>query len=123
MSFEKWERHPALERLAVTVSESRLITFHPDVAKLFHLEPNQRVMLYFDAKRRLIGMRLIKQDRRELPRIRANRRSWSIHAPKFFRNYAIEVPGVKRFACRYDRREKMLVIDLTKRIRQGRPQL
>ncbi|MBV9497732.1 MAG: hypothetical protein JOZ54_26085, partial [Acidobacteria bacterium] len=48
-------------------------------------------------------------------------KSTSLHVPSFFRFYEIEVPGIKRFHCWYDEKERMAMIDISKPSPRGRP--
>ena len=54
-------------------------------------------------------------------KIRQSDKSTSLHVPIFFRSYDIDVPGIKRFHCWYDEKERMAMIDISRPSPRGRP--
>ena len=77
--------------------------------------------LYYDKKRKVIGIKPLDKKEEGAARIRQSDKSTSIHVPSFFRFYDIEVPGIKRFHCWYDEKERMAMIDISKPSPRGRP--
>jgi len=73
--------------------------------------------LYYDKKRRVIGIAPWTRKRKGAAKIRQSDKSTSLHVPSFFRFYDIDVPGIKRFHCWYDEKERMAMIDISSRRR------
>jgi len=123
MSFEKWVPQPEVEKTAAsaTIVQSRLIRLPSPVANMLRLRGKSNAHLFYDKKRKVIGIR--PSDKREegTAKIRQSEKSASIHVPSFFRFYQIDVPGIKRFHCWYDEKEKMAIIDISKPSPRGRP--
>ncbi len=83
--------------------------------------PRRRSNLYYDKKRKVIGIRALDKKEEGAAKIRQSDKSTSLHVPSFFRFYDIEVPGIKRFHCWYDEKERMAMIDISKPSPRGRP--
>jgi hypothetical protein len=123
MAFEKWE--PGSEREAAaasaTIVQSRLIRLAGPVASMLKLRGKATAELFYDRKRKVIGIRPVERKDDGVAKIRQSDKSTSIHIPSFFRHYEIEVNGIKRFQCWYDEKERMAVIDISKPSPRGRP--
>lgn len=125
MSFEKWTPQSDSEAgpASATIVESRLIRLATPVANMLKLRGKAGATLYYDRKRKLIGIKPI--DRREetatAAKIRQSDKSTSIHVPSFFRHYDIDIDGIKRFQCWYDEKERMALIDISQPSKRGRP--
>ncbi|PYQ56993.1 MAG: hypothetical protein DMF58_19365 [Acidobacteria bacterium] len=105
MALEKWEPQPEFERFpaSATIVQSRLIRLPSSVASMLKLRGKANANLF-------LHMLAVPVPRRH-----------SIHVPSFFRFYQIEVPGIKRFHCWYDEKERMAMIDISKPSPRGRP--
>ena len=122
MSFEKWVPQPDLSLPAsATIVQSRLIRLTSDVAAALHLRGRTSAHLFYDRKRKLIGIRPSDKKDEVSAKIRQSGKSTSLHVPTFFRHYEIEIPGIKRFHCWYDEKEKMAMIDISRPSPRGRP--
>jgi len=122
MGFEKWQPQPESERSAsATIVQSRLIRLPSPVAHALRLRGKTSANLYYDKKRKVIGIKPLDKKEEGSARIRQSDKSTSIHVPSFFRFYDIEVPGIKRFHCWYDEKERMAMIDISKPSPRGRP--
>ena len=123
MAFEKWEPQPEYERFpaSATIVQSRLIRVATPVANLLKLRGKTSAHLFYDKKRKVIGIRAIDKREEGTAKIRQSSKSTSIHVPSFFRHYQIDVPGIKRFHCWYDEKEKMAMIDISRPSPRGRP--
>jgi hypothetical protein len=123
MAFEKWEPQPEFERFpaSATIVQSRLIRLPSPVASMLRLRGKQSAHLYYDKKRKVIGIKALDRKEEGSARIRQSEKSTSLHVPSFFRFYEIEVPGIKRFHCWYDEKERMAMIDISKPSPRGRP--
>lgn len=125
MSFEKWTPQSDSEAgpASATIVESRLIRLATPVANMLKLRGKTGATLYYDRKRKLIGIKPI--DKREetaaAAKIRQSDKSTSIHVPSFFRHYDIDINGIKRFQCWYDEKERMALIDISRPSKRGRP--
>ena len=104
MAFEKWEPQPEFERFpaSATIVQSRLIRLPSPVANMLRLRGKTSANLYYDKKRKVIGIRALDKKEEGAAKIRQSDKSTSLHVPSFFRFYDIEVPGIKRFHCWYD---------------------
>jgi len=116
--MEKWEFREELPPI-VTI-EPNILRFEPEVARKLGLIAGSRVNLFFDRKRNLIGIRLKRGNDPAQPYIKTWKESWSIRARRFFADYNIQVTYRKRFYCRWDSKEKMVIIDLQKAVPPGR---
>jgi hypothetical protein len=122
MAFEKWEPQQESERpSSATIVQSRLIRLPSPVASALRLRGKSSANLYYDKKRKVIGIRPLDKREEGAARIRQSDKSTSLHVPSFFRFYDIEVPGIKRFHCWYDEKERMAMIDISKPSPRGRP--
>lgn len=122
MPFEKWEPQQESERpSSATIVQSRLIRLPTPVASALRLRGKSSANLYYDKKRKVIGIRPLDKKEEGAARIRQSDKSTSLHVPSFFRFYDIEVPGIKRFHCWYDEKERMAMIDISKPSPRGRP--
>jgi hypothetical protein len=123
MSFEKWVPQPDFENFpaSATIVQSRLIRLPSPVASLLRLRGKTSAHLFYDRKRKIIGIRPSDKKEEGTAKIRQSNKSTSIHVPHFFRSYQIEVPGIKRFHCWYDEKERMAMIDISKPSPRGRP--
>ncbi|MEO8217175.1 MAG: hypothetical protein ABI718_08830 [Acidobacteriota bacterium] len=126
MAFEKWTPQPEFERFpaSATIVQSRLIRLPSPVAGMLRLRGKTSAHLFYDRKRKLIGIKPL--DRKEegaagSAKIRQSEKSTSLHVPSFFRTYQIDVPGIKRFHCWYDEKERMAMIDISRPSPRGRP--
>lgn len=124
MSFEKWTPQSDSDAGAssATIVQSRLIRLASPIANQLKLRGKNAANLYYDRKRKIIGIQPIeKRDVEGAAKIRQSGKSTSIHVPSFFRHYQIEVDGIKRFQCWYDEKERMVMIDISRPSRRGRP--
>lgn len=123
MAFEKWDPQPEFERYpaSATIVQSRLIRLPGSVASLLRLRGKTSANLYYDKKRKIIGIRPLDRKEDGAAKIRQSDKSTSLHVPQFFRFYDIDVPGIKRFHCWYDEKERMAIIDISKPSPRGRP--
>ena len=122
MAFEKWDPQQESERpSSATIVQSRLIRLPTPVASALRLRGKSSANLYYDKKRKVIGIRPLDKKEEGAARIRQSDKSTSLHVPSFFRFYDIEVPGIKRFHCWYDEKERMAMIDISKPSPRGRP--
>ncbi|MCM2314283.1 MAG: hypothetical protein NDJ92_03910 [Thermoanaerobaculia bacterium] len=123
MPFEKWEPKPDYERVpaSATIVQSRLIRLPVPVADMLRLRGKANAHLFYDRKRKVIGIKAIDRKEEGAAKIRQSSKSTSIHVPSFFRHYQIDVPGIKRFHCWYDERERMAIIDISRPSPRGRP--
>lgn len=122
MAFEKWEPQQESERpSSATIVQSRLIRLPTPVASALRLRGKSSANLYYDKKRKVIGIRPLDKREEGAAHIRQSDKSTSLHVPSFFRFYDIEVPGIKRFHCWYDEKERMAMIDISKPSPRGRP--
>lgn len=123
MSFEKWTPKQATGGAAssATIVQSRLIRLASPVANQLKLRGKSAANLYYDRKRKIIGIQPIEKRDEGAAKIRQSDKSTSIHVPSFFRHYDIEVDGIKRFQCWYDEKERMVMIDISQPSKRGRP--
>ncbi|HVR42808.1 MAG TPA: hypothetical protein VMS56_05120 [Thermoanaerobaculia bacterium] len=98
-----------------------MIRLTSDVAHLLRLRGKTNAHLFYDRKRKVIGVRPAERKDDLTSKIRQSGKSTSLHVPTFFRHYEIEIPGIKRFHCWYDEKEKMAMIDISKPSPRGRP--
>src|SRR2546430_1508902 len=106
---------------SATIVQSRLIRVPTPVAAMLRLRGKINANLYYDKKRKVIGIRALDKKEEGAAKIRQSDKSTSLHVPSFFRFYDIEVPGIKRFHCWYDEKERMAMIDISKPSPRGRP--
>ena len=123
MAFEKWVPQAEFDRspASATIVQSRLIRLPSPVANMLKLRGKTSAHLFYDRKRKLIGIKPLDRKEEGTARIRQSEKSTSIHVPSFFRAYDIEVPGIKRFHCWYDEKERMAMIDISRPSPRGRP--
>ena len=123
MGFEKWEPQADFGRFpaSATIVQSRLIRLPSPVANMLRLRGKTSANLYYDKKRKVIGIRPLDRKEEGAAKIRQSEKSTSIHVPSFFRFYDIDVPGIKRFHCWYDEKERMAIIDISRPSPRGRP--
>jgi hypothetical protein len=123
MSFERWSPHTEFESIpaSATIVQSRLIRLTQPVANMLKLRGKSNAQLYYDKKRKVIGIKPLERREDGTAKIRQSDKSTSIHVPSFFRHYQIDVPGIKRFHCWYDEKERMAIIDISKPSPRGRP--
>ncbi|MBW3670110.1 MAG: hypothetical protein KY432_00400 [Acidobacteria bacterium] len=123
MSFEKWKPKPDYKRrpASATIVQSRLIRLSGPVAEKLNLRNKPGAHLYYDKKRKVIGIRPSEKKDEAVAKVRQSAKSTSIHVPTFFEDYDIEVNGIRRFRCWWDDKEEMAVIDISKPSRRGRP--
>lgn len=123
MAFEKWDPQSEADRVpaSATIVQSRLIRLPSPVANMLRLRGKTSANLYYDKKRKVIGIRPLDKREEGAAKIRQSEKSTSIHVPSFFRFYDIDVPGIKRFHCWYDEKERMAIIDISKPSPRGRP--
>src|SRR5215210_608973 len=112
MAFEKWEPQPEFERFpaSATIVQSRLIRLPSPVANLLRLRGKSSANLYYDKKRKVIGIRPLDRREEGSARIRQSEKSTSL-----------QVPAIKRFHCWYDEKERMAMIDISRPSPRGRP--
>src|ERR1700736_2131010 len=122
MALEKWEAQPEFGRFpaSATIVQSRLIRLPSSVASLLKLRGKTNANLFYDKKRKVIGIKPLDRKEEGSAKIRQSDKSTSIHVPSFFRFYEIEVPGIKRFHCWYDEKERMAMIDISTPSPRGR---
>ncbi|MGA7614518.1 MAG: hypothetical protein WBX15_04990 [Thermoanaerobaculia bacterium] len=123
MAFEKWEPKPEYDKFpaSATIVQSRLIRIASPVANMLRLRGRSNAQLFYDRKRKVIGIKPIDKREEGAAKIRQSDKSTSLHVPSFFRHYQIDVPGIKRFRCWYDEKERMAMIDISRPARRGRP--
>lgn len=123
MSFEKWVPQPDFESVpaSATIVQSRLIRLATPVANMLRLRGKNNAHLFYDRKRKVIGIKPSDRKEEGTAKIRQSEKSTSLHVPSFFRHYQIDVPGIKRFHCWYDEKEKMAMIDISRPSPRGRP--
>jgi len=123
MSFEKWVPQPDFDHFpaSATIVQSRLIRLPSPVANMLRLRGKNNAHLFYDKKRKVIGIKPTEKKEEGTAKIRQSDKSTSIHVPSFFRFYDIDVPGIKRFHCWYDDKEKMAMIDISRPSPRGRP--
>jgi hypothetical protein len=123
MPFEKWDPKPDYERVpaSATIVQSRLIRLASPVADMLRLRGKTAAQLFYDKKRKVIGIKGTDRKEEGAAKVRQSSKSTSIHVPSFFRHYQIEVPGIRRFHCWYDEKERMAIIDISKPSPRGRP--
>src|SRR5688500_6492540 len=123
MSFEKWVPQPSFENVpgSATIVQSRLIRLASPVANMLRLRGKSNAQLFYDRKRKVIGIKPSDRKEEGAAKIRQSDKSTSLHVPNFFRHYQIEVPGIKRFHCWYDEKERMAMIDISRPSPRGRP--
>lgn len=123
MPFEKWEPQPDFQSspASATIVQSRLIRLPSPVANMLRLRGKTNAQLFYDKKRKVIGIKPSDRKEEGTAKIRQSDKSTSLHVPSFFRHYQIEVPGIKRFHCWYDEKERMAMIDISKPSPRGRP--
>jgi len=123
MGFEKWVPQPDYENIpaSATIVQSRLIRLTAPVADALRLRGRAHAHLFFDKRKKLIGIRPIDRKDETSAKIRQSSKSTSIHIPSFFRHYGIDIPGIKRYQCWYDESEKMAMIDISRPSPRGRP--
>ena len=95
MAFEKWDPQPEFERFpaSATIVQSRLIRLPSPVALMLRLRNKSNANLYYDKKRKVIGIRALDRKEEGAAKIRQSDKSTSLHVPSFFRFYDIDVPG------------------------------
>src|ERR1044072_6335733 len=100
MAFEKWEPQPEFERFpaSATIVQSRLIRLPTPVASMLRLRGKSSANLYYDKKRKLIGIKPLDRKEEGSAKIRQSEKSTSLHVPSFFRFYHIPVSDTKRFS-------------------------
>jgi hypothetical protein len=61
MAFEKWDPQPEFERFpaSATIVQSRLIRLPTPVASMLRLRGKNNANLYYDKKRKVIGIRAL----------------------------------------------------------------
>src|SRR5947207_12385902 len=98
MAFEKWEPQPEFERFpaSATIVQSGLIRLPSPVASMLRLRGRASANLYYDKKRKLIGIKPLDKKEEGSTKIRQSEKSTSLHVPSFFRSYEISIPGIKR---------------------------
>jgi hypothetical protein len=123
MGFERWDPQPEYERYpaSATIVQSRLIRLPSPVASMLRLRGKASANLYYDKKRKVIGIKPMEKKDEGTAKIRQSDKSTSLHVPSFFRAYDIQVPGIKRFHCWYDEKERMAMIDISRPSPRGRP--
>ena len=123
MPFEKWEPKPDYERVpaSATIVQSRLIRLASPVADMLKLRGKNAAQLFYDKKRTVLGIKGTDKKAEGAAKVRQSHKSTSIHVPNFFRHYQIDVPGIRRFHCWYDEKERMAMIDISKPSPRGRP--
>src|ERR1700694_2031303 len=123
MAFEKWDPQPEFERFpaSATIVQSRLIRLPTPVASMLRLRGKTSANLYYDKKRKIIGIKPLEKKEEGAAKIRQSDKSTSLPVPRFFRSYDIDVPGIKRFHCWYDEKERMAMIDISRPSPRGRP--
>lgn len=123
MGFEKWVPQSEYRNVpaSATIVQSRLIRLTEPVAAMLRLRGRRYAHLFYDKRRKLIGIRPTDKKDETAAKIRQSDKSTSIHIPSFFRQYDIDVPGIKRFQCWFDEKEKMAIIDISKSSPRGRP--
>ena len=123
MSFEKWVPQTEFDNFpaSATIVQSRLIRVATPIANMLKLRGKTSAHLFYDKKRKVIGIRAIDKKEEGTAKIRQSSKSTSIHVPSFFRHYQIDVPGIKRFHCWYDEKERMAMIDISRPSPRGRP--
>lgn len=123
MPFEKWEPKPDYDKVpaSATIVQSRLIRLASPVADMLKLRGKNAAQLFYDKKRKVIGIKGADKKEEGAAKVRQSSKSTSIHVPNFFRHYQIEVPGIRRFHCWYDEKERMAIIDISRPSPRGRP--
>src|SRR2546428_9803845 len=86
MGFEKWEPQPEFERFpaSVTIVQSRLIRLPSPVASMLRLRGKSSANLYYDKKRKLIGIRPLDRKEEGAAKIRQSTNQRRLTAPAFF---------------------------------------
>src|SRR5438045_7953819 len=96
MPFEKWEPQSEFERFpaSATIVQSRLIRLPSPVASMLRLRGKSSANLYYDKKRKVIGIKPMEKKDEGAAKIRQSDKSTSLHVPSYFRAYDIDVPGL-----------------------------
>ena len=123
MGFEKWVPQADFESIpaSATIVQSRLIRLTAPVADMLNLRGENHASLFFDRRKQIIGIKISDKKEEGSAKVRQSEKSTSIHIPKFFRDYEIEIPGIKRFQCWYDEEQDMAMIDISNPSPRGRP--
>src|SRR5436305_13535399 len=97
MAFEKWEPQPEFERFpaSATIVQSRLIRLPSPVASALRLRGKNSANLYYDKKRKVIGIKPLDKKEEGAARIRQSDKSTSLHVPSFYHFYDTEDPAFK----------------------------
>src|SRR5665811_844883 len=92
MAFEKWEPQPEFGRFpaSATIVQSRLIRLPSPVAAMLRLRGKVSANLYYDKKRKVIGIKPLDRKEEGAAKIRQSDKSTSLHVPSFFRFYEID---------------------------------
>ena len=96
MAFEKWEPQQESERpSSATIVQSRLIRLPSPVASALRLRGKSSANLYYDKKRKVIGIRPLDKKEEGAARIRQSDKSTSLHVPSFavLRRWRISTPS------------------------------
>ena len=85
MAFEKWDPQPEFERFpaSATIVQSRLIRLPSPVASMLRLRGKTSANLYYDKKRKVIGIRALEK-KEEGARRSPSDKSTSLHVLSFF---------------------------------------
>src|SRR5438309_11227726 len=101
MAFEKWEPSHEFERFpaSATIVQSRLIRLPTPVASMLRLRGKNNANLYYDKKRKVIGIRALDKKEEGAAKIRQSDKSTSLHGARFSGFYDIDAPRTTRFPC------------------------
>jgi hypothetical protein len=121
MAFEKFVplRRNAPPR--VSIKRTGTITFELASAGHFGLEGATHVTLYFDAARKLVGVRRAEPREEGALRVSRRKRVCSVRAKAFFETFRLSLDRTARYPVSFDSTTGMAVIELTEvRRRPGR---
>src|SRR5687767_2930798 len=101
MSFERWSPQKEFDSIpaSATIVQSRLIRLTQPAANLLKLRGKSNAQLYYDKKRKVIGIKPLETRQDGTAKFRQTIKSTSIDVPSFFLHYQSDEPGIKRFHC------------------------
>jgi hypothetical protein len=105
-----------------TIRPTGLISFDADAVTSFNLKDATHLVLYFDPKRKLIGVKDVNDGGVDgATPVTRRRRSLSVKCPEFFNTYGLIITESRRYDVKRDNRAGMMTIDVSDvRRRRGR---